>query len=401
LHCKIQIPDSFVNNPMKRLAIILTHPIQYYSPVFKLLHQRNKIAIKVFYTWGKSSIKKYDPGFDKEIEWDIPLLDGYHYEWVKNTSKDAGTHHFMGIVTPGLVDQLNLWQPDAMLIYGWGYHSHLKAIHYFKNKIPVLFRGDSTLLDEHTGTGMRAILKSIFLKWVYRHIDHAFYTGVNNKAYFKKYGLKEEQLSFAPHAIDNDRFAVQRDNEAKLLRQQLGINNEDLVIMFAGKLEAKKAPIQLLDAFIALNNPGAHLLFVGNGPLEDDLKFKAKKKSNIHFIAFQNQSQMPIVYQACNLFCLPSVGPGETWGLAINEAMACGKAILVSDKAGAAADLVIPGYNGLIFKAGSATNLLQCLDQLVNNGKSELIRLGENSKEKIKGWSFESQVSVIETFITE
>ena len=384
---------------MKKLAIILTHPIQYYSPVFKLLHQRNKIAIKVFYTWGESSLKKYDPGFNKQIEWDIPVLEGYPYEWVKNSSKDAGTHHFMGIVTPGLIEQINLWQPDAVLIYGWGYYSHLKAIRYFKNKIPVLFRGDSTLLDEQKGT--RAILKSIFLKWVYGHIDHAFYTGVNNKAYFKKYGLKEKQLSFAPHAIDNERFSANRENEAELLRQQLGINHEDLVVMFAGKLEEKKAPVQLFEAFITLNKPGVHLLFVGNGPLEDELNVKAKNNPNIHFIAFQNQSQMPVVYQACDLFCLPSVGPGETWGLAINEAMACGKAILVSDKVGAAADLVTPGYNGLIFKAGSPTNLLQSLSELVNNGKNELIRLGENAKGKIKDWSFEKQVKVIEAFITK
>lgn len=65
---------------MKRLAIITTHPIQYNAPLFKLLTQRNNITIKVFYTWGKSVLEnKYDPGFKKNIEWDIPLLDGYGF----------------------------------------------------------------------------------------------------------------------------------------------------------------------------------------------------------------------------------------------------------------------------------------------------------------------------------
>jgi len=145
---------------MKKLAIITTHPIQYYAPVFKLLHQRGNISIKVFYTWGETSIHKHDPGFNKKIEWDVPLLDGYPYEWVKNASKDPGTHHFNGIINPDLTNQVKAWQPDAVLIYGWGFNSHLKAIRYFKNKLPVLFRGDSTLLDEKKG--VKTLLRTLF-----------------------------------------------------------------------------------------------------------------------------------------------------------------------------------------------------------------------------------------------
>ncbi|HAL82203.1 MAG TPA: hypothetical protein DCO83_08180 [Mucilaginibacter sp.] len=161
--------------------------------------------IKVFYTWGENATDKFDPGFNKKIEWDVPLLDGYQFEWVKNSSKNPGSHHFKGINNPDLINQIMVWQPDALLVYGWGYQGHLKAIRHFKNKIPVLFRGDSTLLDEKKG--IKLLFKSAFLKWVYRHIDHAFYVGANSKAYFKKYGLREDQLSFAPHAVDNDRFA--------------------------------------------------------------------------------------------------------------------------------------------------------------------------------------------------
>ena len=75
-----------------RLAIINTHPIQYYAPVFKLLHQQPNISVKVFYTYGENSANKYDPGFNRNINWDIPLLDGYPYEYIKNSAKDAGTH---------------------------------------------------------------------------------------------------------------------------------------------------------------------------------------------------------------------------------------------------------------------------------------------------------------------
>lgn len=380
---------------MRRLAIVITHPIQYYAPVFKLMHERGNINIKVFYTWGINAANKHDPGFGKHVEWDIPLLEGYPYEWVENTSDQPGSHHFKGIINPGLIGQINSWQPEAVLVFGWAYHSHLKAIRHFSNKIPVYFRGDSTLLDEQPG--FRSLLKTIFLKWMYRHIDHAFYVGTNNKAYFKKYGLKDHQLSFAPHAVDNNRFSINRSAGVTALKQNLGISNNELVILFAGKLENKKAPDLLLNSFLELDIPGVHLVFAGSGKLEEQLKRQAEGHANIHFIGFQNQSAMPVVYQLCNIFCLPSQGPGETWGLAINEAMACGKAIIASNKCGCAVDLVNE-LNGVIFDSGSGIELKQSLQKLTAS-KNTLTQAGRNSGLFIKNWSFLRIVEHIENEI--
>lgn len=381
------------NDSRIRLAIITTHPIQYYAPVFRLLHESLQIEIKVFYTWGKQAQDKYDPGFNKKIDWDIPLLEGYPYEWARNTSKNPGSHHFRGIINPDLIQQVYAYQPNAILIIGWAYHSHLKTIRYFKNKIPVLFRGDSTLLDEKPG--IKSFARSILLKWVYKHIDHAFYVGSNSKAYFKKYGLTDAQLKLAPHAVDNQRFALSKPDEVKLLRQNLQIKDDDILILFAGKFENKKDPLLLLNSFSKLNNPNAKLLFVGNGELEQQLKEEAKGLANVHFMDFQNQSYMPVIYQACDIFCLPSKGPGETWGLTVNEAMACGKAILVSDKAGCAIDLVKPEVNGIIFKAGSSVDLQNKLAYLANKAKPELKQMGEASTKIIDNWSFKLQVESI------
>lgn len=381
---------------MRKLAIIITHPIQYYAPVFKLMHKRGNIDIKVFYTWGDKAAAKYDPGFGGHIEWDIPLLEGYPYEWVENTSAKPGSHHFKGIINPGIIKQINNWQPEALLVFGWAYHSHLKVIRHFRNKIPVYFRGDSTLIDEKPG--IRLLLKTIFLKWVYRHIAHAFYVGSNNMAYFKKYGLKNHQLSFAPHAVDNDRFSINRTEEVAALKQSLGIADNHLVILFAGKLEDKKAPDLLLSSFLALNMPHAHLVFAGSGKLEEELKHRASGKANIHFIGFQNQSVMPVVYQLCDIFCLPSQGPGETWGLAVNEAMACGKVIIVSNKCGCATDLVHE-QNGIIFKSGSVKALQQALQKLMTSSNT-LAQAGENSRLIIKNWDFLTIVEHIEKEIS-
>lgn len=375
-----------------RLAIITTHPIQYYAPVFKLLARR--CDLKVFYTWGQESTKpKFDPGFGKTIEWDIPLLDGYDHEFLTNTSKLPGSHHFKGIINPDAFRRIDAFQPDAILVYGWAYHTHTKILRNYKGKFPVWFRGDSNLMDK--GTGWKTLLKCLFLRWIYSHIDKAFYVGIANKAYFKKCGLKENQLVFAPHAIDITRFAENRLIEALNFRKELNIQETDILVLFAGKLELKKDPEILLNAFAQLGQKNVHLLFVGNGALEDELKSKSKGIKNeerVHFMPFQNQKTMPLVYQSCDLFCLPS--PGETWGLSVNEAMAAGKAVLLSDKVGCAADLVKDGQNGYLFKSGDQDDLLSKL-KLACISSSHLVNFGSHSKEIINNWSFDIQVNAI------
>jgi glycosyltransferase involved in cell wall biosynthesis len=432
----------------KKLAIISTHPIQYYGPVFQLLAKQ--LELKVFYTWGEQSIDKYDQGFGQLIKWDIPLLEGYDYMFLENISKDPGSHHFNGIINPTLIQEVERFEPDAILIYGWAWKSHLKALRFFKGKISTYFRGDSTILDQQKN--FKSLLRKLFLKWVYSHVDKAFYVGTSNKAYFKHFGLKEEQLFFTPHAIDNERFSKDKYIEASSLRAKLSIASDETVILFTGKLECKKNPEILLEAFINLDLKDTHLLFVGNGELENALKGKVgpfdsaqgdnggslelgveswekktdeksfdyaqddklegklndnedslelgvggweeKIKKRIHFMDFQNQTAMPVVYQACDLFCLPSQGPGETWGLAVNEAMAAGKAVLVSDKVGCAVDLVKTGVNGAVFKSGDLADLKQKLNALTEN-KDKLAQMGLASQQIIKDWSFKKQVAVI------
>lgn len=371
---------------MKKLAIISTHPIQYYAPVFRLLAKA--CHLKVFYTEGLKN--GYDHGFKKSITWDIPLLTDYDYTFLENIAKPPGSHHYKGIDNPALIAEIEDFRPNAILVYGWSYKSHLKAIRYFSGKVPLWFRGDSHLLDEKTG--LKKYIRHIFLKWVYQHINKVFYVGTANKAYYGAFGLKASQVIFAPHSIDNDRFSQDRSIEVQQLRESLHIKANEYLIVFAGKFEPKKDPEILLNTFTELNKTHVHLLFVGNGILEKSLK--NQRTTNIHFMDFQNQSQMPVIYQACDLFCLPSKGPGETWGLAVNEAMAAGKAILVSDRVGCATDLVKEGVNGAIFEAGNISSLKIKLTSLLEKPEN-LNEMGKQSANEIKKWSIEKQAEII------
>ena len=310
----------------------------------------------VFYTWGESClVEKYDPDFGKVIEWDIPLLEGYNYTFVKNTSSDPGSHHFQGIINPTLNQEIEAWNPDVIWVWGWAFDSHLKAIRHFKGKVPVWFRGDSTLLDETKGFSLKKVARRIFLKWVYRHVDKAFYVGTHNKAYFKKHGLKKSQLIYAPHAIDNNRFSDESGEKtmrALEWRKELSYSESDFVILFAGKFEPRKNPFFLIELMQSIKESNVKLLLVGNGPLEAELKKQAKLDERIQFLDFQNQSDMPLIYRMANVFILPS--KSETWGLAINEALVSGTKVLASKFCGGAHDL-INGFNGMKFNPKQGT----------------------------------------------
>jgi glycosyltransferase involved in cell wall biosynthesis len=358
---------------LKKLAIITTHPIQYNAPLFTLLGKEDAIDLKVFYTWGDACLdKKFDPDFGKVIQWDIPLLDGYNYSFVNNIARNKGSHHFFGIDNPSLIAEVKSWGADIVWVWGWSFKSHLQALRYFKGKIPVWFRGDSVLIDEKSGFSGKQFLKKIFLKWVYKHINKAFYVGEHNKNYFLQYGLSPKQLVYAPHAIDTNRFQGTNGNytaAAASWRNELGIQESDFVVLFAGKLEPKKNPEFLLNLASTLSGKQFKFVFVGNGILEAELKEKSKNDSRIIFLDFQNQMKMPVVYRLANVFILPSVGPGETWGLALNEAIACGIPIMASTKCGGAIDL-IDASCGLIFESDELEKAVDFIQELQRNPNS-------------------------------
>lgn len=217
--------------PNKRLAIISTHPIQYNAPLFRVLAQAPGVDLKVFYTWSQAQESVIDKEFGRKIVWDIPLLEGYDYEFIENVSNKP-KQQFKGLVNPGLIPAIENWHPDAVLVFGWNFSSHFKAMRHFHGRIPVWFRGDSTLLDEKKS--LRTILRRSVLRFVYSFVDHAFYVGENNRKYFLAHGLKDRQLSFAPHAIDNARFGSEEAvAKGKSWRKALGYTDNEIVMVLS------------------------------------------------------------------------------------------------------------------------------------------------------------------------
>lgn len=374
---------------MSKLAIITSHPIQYYAPWFRYISQHTRLEIKVFYLWNFGVQETIDREFKKSIKWDIPLLDGYDYEFVPNVSKNPGTKNIKGLQNPTLLSTVAQYNPDVVMLIGYNYASLYRFIfHWNINKAPLIFRGDSHQLQYRKS--WKEPLKRKFISLVYSRFNTFLYVGKANYEYFIYHGVKPKQLVFAPHAIDNERF-IQATYLAKIAaiswKKELGIPEQDKVILFAGKFNSKKRPLDLLKAYKQANLKDVALLFVGGGELETELKKQAAEHPNIFFAPFQNQQMMPRTYAIADLFILPSYGYSETWGLAVNEAMCLSCPIIVSHHVGCGQDLVQSEQNGLIFEAGNISDLTKSIEFAFSDLK-RLKQWGQKSYEIIQNYSY-------------
>lgn len=378
--------DNFFMLPAK-LAIVATHPIQYYAPWFRYLSR--DLHLKVFYLWDFGVTNQVDRGFGRTVKWDVPLLSGYELEFVLNRSSDPGTHRFGGLNNPALKKRVAAYDPSAVLLMGYNYRSFLRFLWTWDSRrTPLLFRGDSHRIVLQSGLKER--VRRRFIAEVFKRFSAFLYVGQANQRYFQYHGVPPAKLFFAPHAVDNDHFMSARseaERAASAWRKELGIAEEHAVILFAGKFEEKKRPLDLLAAFMKAKPELTTLLFVGAGELEGVLHASAAGNPDVRFAPFQNQSQMARTYAAADLFVLPSFGPGETWGLAVNEAMCLGRAVIVSDHVGCAQDLVAPRRNGLVFPAGNVDALAGCLKEALSD-RSRLREWGEAGRKIVSGYSY-------------
>jgi len=354
-------------NGRRRLAFVVTHPIQYYVPLYRLLAKWAELEIKVFFTWHAGGGGQFDPGFQREIAWDIPLTEGYDFEAVTNAAPDAGPHRFSGIRCPDLAARVLAWRPDAVHLTGYAYDAHLRLLRRLRRRaVPVLFRGDSHLLD--AAPAWKRLLKGVVLRKVFAWPDVFLFTGQNNRRYYEAFGVPAAKLVACPHSIEVSRFAndaEQHEREAARWRASLNLPATTPVLLFAGKFESKKRPVEFARAFRQLGRDDLRLVMLGDGPLCAAVEAEAAQAPElIRVLPFQNQSRMPVTYRLGDVFVLPSAHD-ETWGLAVNEALSCGRPVLVSDKVGCAPDVVAAGRNGEIFTADDWSDCRRALERLL------------------------------------
>jgi glycosyltransferase involved in cell wall biosynthesis len=374
-----------------RVAVVVSHAIQYTSPWFAHLAASGEIDLRVFYLWDFGVTPRYDRQFDQTFQWDIPLLDGYDYEYVPNRSKDPGTHHIRGLDNPDLVERLMSWSPDAIILFGYAFLSHIRVMLSRRLRgVPMLLRGDSH--DLSRPSGLRSSATRIIRRLLFKRFAAFLAVGAANTRYYRNSGVPESKIHFVPHCVDNNRFRQYDSTAVIRWKRDLGIPDGAAVIMYAGKFEPDKRIADLIAAFFEVTRPDTKpdpvLVLVGAGSLEVELRKMASNRAgrDIFFAPFQNQSRMPLVYAAADLFVLPS--GNETWGLAVNEAMNLGRPVVVSSNVGCGPDLVIPDVTGWVFEAGNVKALAETMRRALADRK-RLCDMGTAAREHINDYSYE------------
>jgi len=381
---------------MVRLAYFVSHPIQYQAPLLRLIAQEPDIELTVFF-YSDFSLKAYqDPGFGKSIKWDVPLTEGYNHQFLKCWGSKQRDSLFRQPIASNIYQLLKQGQFDAVWVHGWSWLCSLQAILAAeKLGIPLLLRGESNGLSE-PNQPIKQKAKQVFLNWLFQKVTAFLCVGTLNRQFYQNYGVSKERLFSVPYAVDNDFFqkqALLAHENQQSLHQSLNLEFGRPIILYAAKLIDVKRPQDLLAAYRLLSpdgvqEPEPYLLFVGDGALRPQLEAAAKATgwNSIRFLGFRNQSEMPAMYDLCDVFVLPS--GFEPWGLAINEVMNAGKAIVVSDQVGCVHDLVVESQNGRIFPVGDVKLLAEVMQWAIANSETA----GKISFKKIQDWSFQEDL---------
>ena len=371
-----------------KVAVVSTHPIQYYTPWFQKLAAEPRVELKVYYALLPDE-QQQSVGFGKAFAWDIPLLEGYDWELIPNKRSSPSLRGFFNSSTPAIHSLFAQARPDVVIITGWQSLPLLQALRAAERlRIPRIVRGESNALRARPWwvRGLHRLLLSRF--------DAVLAIGKSNREFYLRYGIQQKRIFPCSYFVDNERFAGQhrrdlRDRDA--LRAGWNIPEGHTCFLFVGKLEPKKRIMDLLRALNQARQSSAavHLLVVGTGELMDEARmFAAYNHLPVTFAGFLNQSEISRAYAAGDCLVLPS-DFGETWGLVVNEAMACGLPAIVSDRVGCGPDLIEEGVTGAAFRFADVSALSQKLVALASD-PGNLARMGSQARERIKDYSVEA-----------
>lgn len=356
-----------------RLTAVLVHPVQYYAPWFRHVAAHvPEIDLTVLYATAATP-EQQGVGFGQAFTWDVPLTEGYHHRILAppRAGHDLSSDSFLGVDAKWIGKEIAADAPDAVLVPGWYSVSLLRALVACRAEgWPAIYRGDSTLV--HQPAGWRSLAWRAKTRAMLSFYSVYLSTGTRSREYLAAFGRPAGRVFSSPHAVDNDFFASlaaphQTPEGRAVAREAWGLGREDFAVLFVGKLTEIKRPRDLVRAVAGLKSAGlgggAALLIAGDGPLAAEVRAEAERLGvRTAWAGFLNQSEIARAYAAADVLALPS--ESETWGLAVNEAMATGLPAVVSHRVGCAPDLVEPGVTGEIFPTGDVAALTAALGRI-------------------------------------
>ena len=301
-----------------RAGVVVDHPIQYFSPLFDLLHERGRVTLRVLYGNDAGLRPQWDAGFNVEHRWDVDLVAQHDHEFATRGDRVSRRAQLRGMVSTLRFVR----RSDVLVVHGYvGMLTVVAIVSCWLFRKPYWLRSDTSERRQYPWWDPRE-------RWprlVYRRAQGALASGQMNAAVAARLGARSVPL--APFAVDIARFRQASKGRGP---------GEAAKVVFAGKFYAGKRPQDVVEA--ARRLPAVEFLMVGEGPLGQELRAAAKDLTNVTFTGFVNQATMPAALSSAHVVLLPS--EHEAWGLVINEAMACGLVPVVSEAVGCAPDLV-------------------------------------------------------------
>lgn len=376
---------------MPKLAIVVSHPIQYYSPLFAVLAK--EIELKVFYAFQPNAVQQGKEGFGQAFEWDVDLLSDYDYEFLDNVSKQPSSSNYNGCDTPTIGERIKAFGATHVVSFGWHLKMYRQTLNYCrKNKIPIAVRGDSQFNPQLAW--WKKAIKKVYYPYFLNQYDAFLSVGERNRVFLKNYSIPEKRIIFSPHAVDQNFWKVDKRKVQK-----------PIVFIWVAKFVSKKRPLDVIRAFKALLDQESslkeniELRMVGSGELLKQAKDEAKEHSQIQFLGFKNQNELRIEYAEADCLVLSS-DYGETWGLVVNEAFAAGIPAIVSDACGCGPDL-INTITGKIYQLENMKELAYAINtmynQLINVELSHSYEMALKEKNEI--YSFERNIRSFQEFL--
>ncbi|OGF67039.1 MAG: hypothetical protein A2Y62_10820 [Candidatus Fischerbacteria bacterium RBG_13_37_8] len=382
-----------------KLAFLLSHPIQYFSPLLEKITLHPDIDLTVYYCSLEGAREMIDVEFNEVVKWDIALLNNYKYKRLRNYSLIPSTHKKpLGLVNVGIIWEIFNGKYDAIIIHGWNYvTAWLAYITSILLRNPLFIRGDSSLYFELLKPSWKLLIKKLIFRILFKFVYGFLVVGSSNAKFYSYYGVPKSKMFWTPFAVDNDRFTKKYDelfSKKMETKKQLGIPHKKVVLLFCAKLINRKNPIDVLMAYEKVRYEDKALVFLGEGNLRKQLEEYAKSKGieNVFFTGFINQSQLPYYYLSSDIVVLPSII--EPWGLVVNEAMCFHLPIIVSNHVGCHPDLIKHGENGFVYTSGDTNELTLYLEKLFTQ-KELREKMGEKSYEIIKEWDYEQDIDGI------
>lgn len=376
-----------------RVAVVNSHPIQYFAPLYAYLNQDPALEVTALYCTDISLRGGMDPGFGQAVKWDVDLLAGYRSVFLGENARRRVPGGFWSLVCPELWAEVRSGRYDAVWLHGYAYSADLIALVAAKSRgLPVFYRSETHLKLRRSGWKRR--VRDGVLSAGARFVDRFLAIGTANRDYYRSLGVPENKIVDVPYTVDNDRFitaARLSDADRVAMRQKFGLPPNRPVVLFASKLIARKHPDDVVRAVARLRDEGvmASLLFIGAGEMEASLRSLVVEYNLSGFVSFGgfvNQAELPRVYALSDIFVLPA--ENEPWGLIVNEVMCAGLPVIVASEVGCVPDLVHDGRNGLLMQAGDVDSLTTALRRLLTDDQ-ERAAMGQKSLALIRNWSYE------------